>query len=513
MNVEGADTQPDSTRILHRMAWRRAGCVAGLMAAMLACLAGIGAAQEDRPQISPDERKVVKKKDATPRALGVMRLSADGKASLVPVVILIDKKFFDASAYKADPIPMSLDTGVVYEVERAGSSQGLFTVNSALHSNAVNAPTPWLATGKWAPAGADDAAKPMKAESVPVGIDNSDEPPRLTKDPAAVHKAPGTPASSTPASTSDKPAGSSGSGDEPPRLSRGADSSAPSGTAPAASPAPPPANPPSKTEDKKSSDSKPADITLSDRKTVPQSDSGASDANRPRLRRGMPAALPDDDVPGYSKPGKAASAAGTMPGAAPGPVQLMAAISDAGGPPPHSFHFEWLKDEEGERRKQMEDLAKAKIKAYVEERAKGKISSAPGPKKTALKKTAEPVLENPQMVAYDLWGNNQPVILFAAEAHLPPVPGAPGGEPLQYSIMLAARTDIYNNLHTLYSGVTDKFHLDLTPRLELIDAVDADGDGRGELLFRETTDAGMGWLIYRANQDKLWKVFDSLNPE
>ena len=75
---------------------------------------------------------------------------------------------------------------------------------------------------------------------------------------------------------------------------------------------------------------------------------------------------------------------------------------------------------------------------------------------------------------------------------------------------LVARTDIYGNLRKLYAGVTDKFHLDVTPRLELIDAVDADGDGRAELLFRETTDAGSGYVIYRATADKLWKVFDSL---
>jgi hypothetical protein len=71
------------------------------------------------------------------------------------------------------------------------------------------------------------------------------------------------------------------------------------------------------------------------------------------------------------------------------------------------------------------------------------------------------------------------------------------------------RTDIYGNLRKLYAGVTDKFHLDVTPRLELIDAVDADGDGRGELLFRETTDAGNGYVIYRAAADKLWKMFDT----
>jgi hypothetical protein len=29
-------------------------------------------------------------------------------------------------------------------------------------------------------------------------------------------------------------------------------------------------------------------------------------------------------------------------------------------------------------------------------------------------------------------------------------------------------------------------------------------------LFREITDAGSGYVIYRATADKLWKMFDSL---
>lgn len=108
--------------------------------------------------------------------------------------------------------------------------------------------------------------------------------------------------------------------------------------------------------------------------------------------------------------------------------------------------------------------------------------------------------------------NNQPVIILSAEAHLPAAPGV-AVAPESYSVALVARTDIYGNLRKLYSGVTDKFHLDVTPQLELIDAVDVDGDGRGELLFRETTDAGSGYVIYRATADKLWKMFDSLNAE
>jgi hypothetical protein len=111
-----------------------------------------------------------------------------------------------------------------------------------------------------------------------------------------------------------------------------------------------------------------------------------------------------------------------------------------------------------------------------------------------------------------LWLTNQPVLILSAEARIPGSTGAPAAaEP--YSVMLVARTDIYGNVRKLYSGVTDKFHLDVTPRMELVDVVDADGDGRGELLLHETSDAGSGYLIYRATADKLWKMFDSLNAE
>ena len=56
------------------------------------------------------------------------------------------------------------------------------------------------------------------------------------------------------------------------------------------------------------------------------------------------------------------------------------------GPSPQSFAFEWLKDEEGERRQQMTALAKEQVRAYVEARAKARISS---PGKPAGPQTAQ----------------------------------------------------------------------------------------------------------------------------
>lgn len=455
----------------------------------------------------------------------MLQLAANGKASLVPIAILINGKFWDASAYKADPVPMALDSGNVYEAEQSGSSLGLFTVDSALHSNAVNSEAPWLGTGAWRPFGGEEPPKAVRADNTPVGIDTEDAPPRLTHDttkkdapaPAPVSAPSSSPA--PPAETS-KPSGKSSSGDEPPRLSK---SSSPPATPPAGSaggtqPAPDSAAPSAQGE------SKPKDVKAS-QPNVPASDSGTSEVNRPRLRRGKPAeSFADEEVPGYSRPGSqaASSAASTgkivVTAAAKSDVKLIPAISDASGPAPHSFAYQWLKGDEEDRRKQVMDMAKEQVRAYVDPRSKAKIvpKTSHAATATARRKPAEPILENVQMIAYDLWNSNQPIIIFSAQAHMPPPPAGTAHSEveseLEYSIFLVTYPDIYNNLHKLYLGVTDKFHLDVTPRLDLIDAVDADGDGRGELLLRETSDAGSGWVIYRVTGDKLWKLFDSLNP-
>jgi len=499
-------------------------------------LCGTLAAQDNRPLVVPYDRRLPTKKDNGPRAIGILQVTAANKTSLVPIAILINGKFWDATVYKADPVPMALESGIVYEVERDGRSVGLFTVNSALHSTAPNAESPWIGTGSYLPSSSDVGKEPMlKAESVPVGIDTTDEPPRLTKNPAAAKQ--GSPSTTAaPASTGSAPPPSSkSSDDEPPRLSK----SAPASTSTPPSDSDKPASSPSDgkqtgTIASVGSDSKPADSKAdagksSDSKPAapsgPASDSGAGSA-RPRLRRGKPTPLVvEEDIPGYSRFNAAPSATAADKTAAITPikpVEIIPAVSDAAGPDPHSFGFTWLKDEEEDRRKQMLALAKEQVRAYLAAQAKATITpqASPHPTHTAASKAQkpqEPILDNVHMNAFDLWVSNQPVIVFSAEAHLPPPPAGAAHsavhDELVYSVLLIAYPDIYNNLHKLYAGVTDKYHLDITPHLELVDAVDADGDGRGELLFKKTSDAGTGWVIYRATADKLWKLFDSLNPE
>ena len=463
-------------------------------------------AQEEMPEIKPQEKRFNNKKDHGPRAVALMQLAANGKATLVPIAIRIDGKFYDAAEYKANPVPMALDSGTVYEVERSGKSLGLFTVSAALHSNSISAVTPWIGTGLWLPEGTEAPKAGRKAETVPVGIESSDAPPRLSKSgndktappesPAPTTQTP--PAKSTPES---KPSGES-------KPSTANQTPSDSGA---------------------KAEAKPADRTASTEST----NSSTNENNRPRLRRGKPTQpLPsDDDVPGYSKPGspasgptKTAEVSATKSGAgvADAATQIIPAVSDADGPNPRSYAFEWIKGEEADRRKQLLDLAREQLRLYLAKQAKaGTTATQAGPKavpRRAPPKAPEPVLDNVDMRTFDLWANNQPIMVLTAEAHVPATLAKNTSESApesltQYMVTLVARTDIYDNLHKLHSGVTDKYHLDVTPRLELIDAVDADGDGRGELLFRETSDAGSGYVIYRATADTLWKMFDSLNPE
>jgi len=494
--------------------------------------AGQGRPQLKRPEQGPQEKPPEPKKKPVkgPRAVGILQISG-GKTTLIPVAILVEKKFYDASVYKADPVPMALDRGTVYEAERSGESQGLFTISGALHSKNPGSVSPWLGAGSYLANGTEAAKTTHKAEDVPVGLDNSgDEPPRLKRGNAAKDA---TPAQDEPGKAT------TASGQTAPK-----DASAPA-TTPSADKSTGQA---STAQSAASTERKTAEQGSAGQNSSTQSSSNHSPGNpgstpsakaeagpsagqpkqtaenyyRPTLRRGKPTqAAPDeeDTAPVVSN----STDGGKAMAPAPEPVQLVAAISDAGGPEPRSYKYFWKEGEEDDRRKQMLELAAKEVKAYVNARAKGAIpakgpvtksavaaKSGSAPRKPVVKQV-EPEFENIQFQGFDLWTNNQPVMILSAEASLRE--GSPALAAGKYSITLAARTDIYGNLRKLYSGVTDKFHLDVTPQLELIDVVDADGDGRGELLFRETSDVGSGFVIYRATADTLWKMFDSLGGE
>ena len=193
---------------------------------------------------------------------------------------------------------------------------------------------------------------------------------------------------------------------------------------------------------------------------------------------------------------------------------MIPAISDADGPEAHPYKYEMSPaEEEGFRLKMLAmagDELRKQSKAFE---TKAPASAAPTtgvrqrrPGAKANPKPPQPTFEDVQLRVFDVAASNEPVIVLTATAH-PPQSSKEETKVADYYITLVTRSDIYGELRKLLSVVTDSDHLDVNPRMQLIDAVDADGDGRGELLFRQISDAGTAYAIYRVHPDQLWSLY------
>jgi len=105
---------------------------------------------------------------------------------------------------------------------------------------------------------------------------------------------------------------------------------------------------------------------------------------------------------------------------------------------------------------------------------------------------------------FDLDFSNSPTLVLSAKLPM----ASAGSRPFVYYTTVVARLDINGEPVKVFSSVTDTSHLDVFPRLELIDALDADGNGRGDLLFRQYSDTGMNYGLYRVFPYNLEKVFE-----
>ncbi|MGE5206321.1 MAG: hypothetical protein ACM3PW_11950 [Chlamydiota bacterium] len=403
-----------------------------------------------------------------PRATALLQLQGK-RARIIPIVILVNGQFYDASIYRADPVPMALDSGVVYEAERSGASVGLFTVGNALQVG-----NHWYGLGHWETDQQMEEAKKERAKE------------------EAQAKA------AQRASAQEEDSG-------PPVLRRPGEEKPPA-------PSPPPSTPPAQ---------KPAQQTAKAAPPPPAPSSGPDeyDPNRPILRRGAPAAMskeesswPAEETPGGPAAAKPAGKSGLVVPK----IEEMPAISDAAGPELRSYTFS-LKPEE-------RDADYKKMLAYAQEA----VSKYERVRHTDL---ASAQVGEPDFHVFDVDLSNEPVFVLSAPATAnfgakrtrtaktrtarrsaqlnEPVPG----KQEQAYVTVVGKVDLYGEVKLIFSSVTDSTHLDEIPRLQLIDAVDVDGDRRAELLFKETTDSGTGYIIYRVYPDQLMQLFDSQGPE
>jgi len=439
-----------------------------------------------------------------PRALGLLELAPNGKAHLIPITILIDGKYYDASAYKAAPVPMALWSDTVYEAVRTGVSEGLFTVTGALQRKGANQAPEWMAEGTWQTASSIKAKVAKKqVPSTPRGMNEDEGPPVLRRAGGEKPKSPEpTAAPTTPPQAQPAPVASPGA----------APAATPQATpAPAASASASPATP--SPQEQAQADKPPED---KDRPALKRGKAGAESAEEAQKKMTAAASTKTAGHTPTAPPTSAATtgASATQPGVpAANQIQLIPAISDSGGPDPLPYTYNLKPEEEQQFRKKMLTLAADEVRARAV--AMGSPSAgtaqpihAPSQhsKATAVK-PVQPTFEDVQLRIFDLADINEPELVLTANARMPQRSREKETSDLQYTITLVVREDVNGELHKALANVTDTQHLDVIPRLELIDAVDVDGDGRGELLFRQVSDAGSAFVVYRVIGDRLYPLF------
>jgi hypothetical protein len=189
-------------------------------------------------------------------------------------------------------------------------------------------------------------------------------------------------------------------------------------------------------------------------------------------------------------------------------MHMLVAVSDAGGPEPRSFGFHAKAGELDQLQSAMEKLARAELEKQrkTPQAPPGKTAATRAHSHAATRApTPRPtILQNVKFGAFDVNYDNAPIAIYSATAS---VDGA------KKYITVAAWQEIDGSMRKVFAQVTDDQHLDVYPRLEVIDAVDASGNGRGELLLRAYGDQGSRFVLYHPGPDSLNLLFDSARGE
>ncbi len=377
---------------------------------------------------------------------------------LIPVTVYDGDTLQDAGVYLARPQPLAVDGGTEYLLEKNGRHVGRFDIQGAGQVQGL-----WVGLGVW---------KPMPKPKLPppeMAMNEFDDP---GSDRPVLHRK---------VHQGEAPAGGS------------AGKTAPAAPAPPRDPDRPtlkkPADETASAEDadrpklKKSSERKSAaDVGYV------ESVSQLTDPGRPRLLRG----LSDQNGPSLTP---------TLKGM-PKDMEQMVAVSDAQNRPEHPWSFKWANPADEQKMKaDMEDAARTALglnappaPAATTKRkgAKAKATPPPAPPEPAP-------LEGEVLRVFQLaYGSGATLVLTAHT-------GGPVEQ--QKYVTIIGQPDLYGSLLVLFKSVTDSAHLDVTPRMRLIDAVDAMGDNRGELLFELHGVHERQFALYRVLRGSVERLF------
>jgi hypothetical protein len=447
---------------------------------------------------------VIAKKSNTAqlRAVAVLEWTGDaGKPKacrIVPVTIFDGEKLNDAGIYLARPEPLAIAGEVEYQLKDDGKTIGLFDIKNTGQEQGS-----WVGYGEWKPV---PSPQPVFAAKAPdLADDESDEKPVLHRKKHADDSSHS--GSGTSDSGADKPPEAPEDPDRP-KLHKKDDSSSTSTSS-----------------DSGSDSGAPTLHKGSDTKSDTQADSSSSgapdDPDRPKLKKQKqkPAedvsrseALPqvtDPDRPRLQRGKSNADNLRVLPSlmGLPPDMQQAVAVSDAQNHPDHPWAYSWAnKGDEDKMKEQLEDMARTML---------GLNQHSPAPKPVphragaAVKKAALPAapppppaeLQDEQFRVFELTYGSGATLVLTADT----------GGPLakEKFITLVAQPDIYGNLQVVLKNVTDGTHLDETPLMRIVDAVDALADNRGELLFELRGETSRQFALFRIMRGRADKMFVS----
>jgi hypothetical protein len=466
----------------------------------LSFLCTFGAAQ------SRSTTSTTKKAKRGPRAIAVVEFLPGGAVRLVPIALWIDGHYYDASLYAANPAPMAVEPQTVYEAQSLGEPTGTFTISMPKQVNGA-----WVADGSWRPhlavdeqmaaKNAKDAAnKPKANPSKSVFTDQADDTrPVLKRAPGSGGDSPSSPQSPQPSQSStttndpDRPVMKRPPNDSSSKPTMGSTDDSPSGTTSNAKSQTvtddhDPDRPVMKRSTSNSSSSDNGGDSHPMTMTQAAAASNDSDPNRPVLSRSD---KPKPQMSGDLPSGKT----GAPPAAnAKGSTKSYPAISDAGNYQQRSLLYSMSPGERKTLEDQLEVLALSEIRNYA-----AKHNGPPFSRTTTI--------TDSDVRAYDLDFSNSATIVLTAKLPVAPAKGQPATD-FAYFVTVVARVDINGQPQKIFSSVTDSKHLDAYPRMELIDAVDADANGRADLLFRQYSDVGVSYGLYRVSPYQIEKIFE-----
>ncbi|HEU5351299.1 MAG TPA: hypothetical protein VFU55_06850 [Terracidiphilus sp.] len=489
---------------------RAAGLVPG--AALAWVLAGLSAAALGQ---YPGQ---VQTKPSAPvlRAVAVYEwtgeLSKPTFSRLVPVTIFDGQTLQDGGIYLARPAPLGLDSETEYVLEKDGRRVGLFDVEKAGRLQGA-----WMGFGKWKPM---PRVKPKSRQQEFAKVDyvdeSSDEPILHRKHHPGEAKSGGgepggdageTSAGSAPAPDTDRPvlhrtgddktgdnkAGDDKTGEDRAGENNGANGTGQAGgagsaggTAAGSAPAPDP-DQPTLTRPKKHKKEQ-AENDQAYVEDLP----GISDTGRPRLMRGKP------EDPG-------AVEAPELRGMPPD-VHQMVAVSDATNRPEHLWSYTWSNaDDEMKMKTELEAIARDALGLTPPPKLEPKTRKGRRRTKPAAQQLTLPAaLEDEQFRVFELAYGSGATMVFSANTG--------GLLKDEKFVTLIAQPDLYGNVAILLKHVGDGAHLDDSPRMRLVDAVDAMADNRGELLFELRGASAREFALYRVLHGQAEKIFSS-QPE